>query len=472
MSQVSRQALKKLPLAGAVAAALMASSAMAATVDFHGYVRSGIGASGSGGDQEAFKAVGAGSKYRLGNETETYGELKLGAELFNNGEQSFYFDSNMAFSVDQANDWEGTEPAFREMNIQGKGVLGFAPEATLWAGKRFYKRHDVHMSDFYYWNVSGPGAGVENMNIGFADFSFAWVKSSTSFEYYKTQNEAEKRNDIQKFNLDQNILDFRLENIKTNNNGSLTVGIDYAFGNPSTSFDGGWVADGYYVATDDEVIAGDKEVGDAKAKQKAALNKSDMDDKGYMLTLEHTQAEFFGGFNKVVVQYATDAMTYHGFGTNGQGVSAITSDNLDGNKFYRVMDHGVVGLGQDVEMQYLASYSKLSFKNSSKKDQTWMSVGVRPVYFWNDIMSSAVELGYDQVDNAFQTSGAWKDSKVGKITIAQQWSAGRGYWARPQIRVFGTYAKWNDDSKGQVGGSAFADKTNGFTFGVQMEAWW
>ncbi len=457
MSQLSRQVLKKLPLAGAVAAAVMASSAMAATVDFHGYVRSGIGAAASGGDQEAFQAVGAPSKYRLGNETETYGELKLGSELFNNGEQSFYFDSNMAFSVDQANDWEGTEPAFREMNIQGKGVLGFAPEATLWAGKRFYKRHDVHMSDFYYWNVSGPGAGVENINVGFADFSFAWVKSSTSFEYYKAEKDAKARDDVQTYKLDQNILDFRLENIKTNHNGSLTVGVDYAFGNPSNDFDGGWSADGY----DND--------GNGLAKKFNAIDKGDMDDKGYMITLEHTQGEFFGGFNKVVLQYATDAMAVHGLGTNGQGVSALTSANLDGNKFYRVMDHGVVGLGENIEMQYLASYNKMSFKDNSKKDQTWMSVGVRPVYFWNDIMSSAVELGYDQVENGVAND---VDSKVGKITIAQQWSAGRGYWARPQIRVFGTYAKWNDDSKGQVGGAAFADETSGFTFGVQMEAWW
>ncbi len=231
--------LKRLPLAGAIAAALMASSAMAATVDFHGYVRSGIGASAGGGDQEAFGAVGAGSKYRLGNETETYGEIKLGSELFNNGEQSFYLDSNMAFSVDQANDWEGTDPAFREFNVKGKGVLGFAPEATLWAGKRFYKRHDVHMSDFYYWNVSGPGAGVEGIDLGFGNFSFAWVKSSTSFDYYASENDAKNRNDVKSFDIDQNILDFRLENISVNPNGSLTVGVDYAFGNPSGSFGGG-----------------------------------------------------------------------------------------------------------------------------------------------------------------------------------------------------------------------------------------
>jgi maltoporin len=29
--------------------------------------------------------------------------------------------------------------------VQAKGLLGFAPEATLWAGKRYYQRHDIHI---------------------------------------------------------------------------------------------------------------------------------------------------------------------------------------------------------------------------------------------------------------------------------------------------------------------------------------
>jgi maltoporin len=43
--------------------------------EFHGYFRSGYGLNGVGGQQVAFQAPGAGAKYRLGNETETYGEL-------------------------------------------------------------------------------------------------------------------------------------------------------------------------------------------------------------------------------------------------------------------------------------------------------------------------------------------------------------------------------------------------------------
>ncbi|MFV1212711.1 carbohydrate porin, partial [Klebsiella pneumoniae] len=52
--------LRKLPLAVAVAAGVMSAQALA--VDFHGYARSGIGWTGSGGEQQCFKATGAQSK--------------------------------------------------------------------------------------------------------------------------------------------------------------------------------------------------------------------------------------------------------------------------------------------------------------------------------------------------------------------------------------------------------------------------
>jgi maltoporin len=43
--------------------------------EFHGYFRSGDGLNGEGGRQVAFQAPGAGAKFRLGNEAETYGEF-------------------------------------------------------------------------------------------------------------------------------------------------------------------------------------------------------------------------------------------------------------------------------------------------------------------------------------------------------------------------------------------------------------
>lgn len=53
----------------------------------------------------------------------------------------------------------------------GKNLIDWLPGSTLWAGKRFYQRHDVHMIDFYYWDISGPGAGLENVDLGFGKLS-------------------------------------------------------------------------------------------------------------------------------------------------------------------------------------------------------------------------------------------------------------------------------------------------------------
>lgn len=47
-------------------------AASASAVDFHGYARSGIGWTSGGGEQSAFTVNGGGSKYRLGNESDTY----------------------------------------------------------------------------------------------------------------------------------------------------------------------------------------------------------------------------------------------------------------------------------------------------------------------------------------------------------------------------------------------------------------
>lgn len=66
-------------------------------------------------------------------------------------------------------------------------------------------------------------------------------------------------------------------------------------------------------------------------------------------------------------------------GTNGQGVS-VTDLSLDGQDFYRIMDHGVVQLGENIEMQYVTAYNNLSFSTSGKKrpdlDDFWCPPGL------------------------------------------------------------------------------------------------
>ena len=437
--------LRKLPLAVAVAAGVMSAQALA--VDFHGYARSGIGWTGSGGEQQCFQATGAQSKYRLGNECETYAEIKLGQEVWKEGDKSFYFDTNVAYSVAQQNDWEATDPAFREANVQGKNLIEWLPGSTIWAGKRFYQRHDVHMIDFYYWDISGPGAGIENIDLGFGKLSLAATRSQEAGGSYIFTS-----NDIYSKYKDtaNDVFDVRLAGLETNPDGVLELGVDYGRANKT---DGYSFADG---ATKD----------------------------GWMFTAEHTQS-MLKGYNKFVVQYATDAMTTQGKGLS-QGsftgndydkdaeIGAVDNKINNNGDMWRVLDHGAISLGEKVDLMYVGMYQNIDRDDGN--GTKWWTVGVRPMYKWTPIMSTLMEVGYDNVKS--QKTGDTNNQY--KITLAQQWQAGDSIWSRPAIRVFATYAKW-DEKWGYDNGIAYKDTSaktysrgdnDEWSFGAQMEIWW
>lgn len=424
--------LRKLPLAVAVAAGVMSAQALA--VDFHGYARSGIGWTGSGGEQQCFQATGAQSKYRLGNECETYAELKLGQEVWKEGDKSFYFDTNVAYSVSQQNDWESTSPAFREANVQGKNLIEWLPGSTIWAGKRFYQRHDVHMIDFYYWDISGPGAGIENIDLGFGKLSLAATRSSESGGSGTFADRDKFGNRVYDNIVPNDVFDVRLAGLETNPGGTLELGVDYGHTN---------IPDDYSL-----------QPGASK--------------DGWMLTAEHTQS-ILKGFNKFVLQYATDSMT-----SSGKGVPQGGSINNDGS-MWRVLDHGAISLGDSWDLMYVGMYQDIDRDNNNGTQ--WWTVGVRPMYKWTPIMSTLMEIGYDNVKSQ-RTSD--RNSQY-KVTLAQQWQAGDSIWSRPAIRVFATYAKWDEKWGYNDSGVAYNDTSaktfsrgdnDEWTFGAQMEIWW
>ena len=431
--------LRKVPLAVAIAAGIL--SAQAGAVDFKGYARSGIGWTGSGGEQQCFQATGAQSKYRLGNECETYAELKLGQEVWKEGDKSFYFDTNVAYSVSQQNDWESTSPAFREANVQGKNLIEWLPGSTIWAGKRFYQRHDVHMIDFYYWDISGPGAGIENIDLGFGKLSLAATRSSESGGSATFADRDANGDRIYDNVVPNDVFDVRLAGLETNPGGTLELGVDYGHTN---------IPDDYYL-----------QPGASK--------------DGWLFTAEHTQS-MMKGFNKFVLQYGTDSMT-----SNGKGIPQGGSVDNDGS-MWRVLDHGAITLADRWDLMYVGMYQNIDRDNNNGTE--WWTVGVRPMFKWTPIMSTLLEVGYDNVKSQKTDE---KNSQY-KITLAQQWQAGDSIWSRPAIRVFATYAKWdekwgyaNNSDTGYTSGVAYSDTSaktfsrgddDEWTFGAQMEIWW
>lgn len=404
--------LKTLP--AAVVLALGASAAHAELpVDFGGYFRSGMGSSSKGGKEACFGLAGAGSKYRLGNECETYGEFALGGQAYK-GKDGFNIRINtrLAFSVNQNQDWEQATPAWRELNAVAENIgTGAFAKSKAWIGKRFYDRQDVHITDYYFWNNSGPGAGIENVDLGATKLSYALIRSADSTDSKRLAFAH----------------DLRFSGIKVNPDGELTVGVQL---NQKRN------------ATGAAKIAG-----------------------GNLLTVMHTQGNVMGGFNKLALQYGKGS----GAGTGGVNFGANENDSV-----FRITEQVMVQ----------PSGSKWSgmgtFVYEDKKDALsathtkWTSIGVRPVYHFAENFSLAAELGHDRVSRAGQASRS-----LTKFTIAPQLSAGNGFWSRPVLRAYYTYAKWNDAAQAAAGAGdalsktgVFGAATNGSTIGVQVEAWW
>jgi maltoporin len=166
--------------------ALAMAAPQVQALEFSGYVRSGAGGSSEGGTQSCFQLPGAQSKYRLGNECEHYMELDLRQDLLSLDDGSVVSVEGMA----QLYNAYGHTPKFT-------GDYGFARMnqmyaewskvpalngGSLWAGRRFYKRNDIHISDFYYWNQSGTGAGIEDFELGGLKYSYAFSRKDSYFQ--------------------------------------------------------------------------------------------------------------------------------------------------------------------------------------------------------------------------------------------------------------------------------------------------
>ncbi|HEU5435407.1 MAG TPA: carbohydrate porin, partial [Telluria sp.] len=106
--------------------------------------------------------------------------------------------------------------------------------------------------------------------------------------------------------------------------------------------------------------------------------------------------------------------------------------------------------------------------------RTWATLGVRPVYSVTEHFKLQLDLGHDRIRPA---AGA-PTQQLSKITLAPTLSAGRGFWTRPELRSFVTYARWNRAAQQAAtagstlsGTGVFGANTHGTSVGLQVEAW-
>ncbi|MCK2147968.1 maltoporin LamB [Marinobacter alexandrii] len=440
MQNNKRFSINKLPLAAAVTAAVMATPAIA--VDFHGYARAGASTNlNSGGEQTCF-GNGAVGHYvgRLADECDTYAEIGLGDELFSQDGATFRFDSMIAYSTNQqgndyqaldgannisgidfateevtrnsSNPYGGGDLALRQLYVSANNVIESLPSATLWAGKRFYQRKDIHQLDLFYVSNSGYGAGVENIKAGAGRLSVAYTNSDNS-----------ENDDI----VQNNKIDVRYSFPLAGGNNLELIGI-YA-------------------------------MADLTDQQKDA---SFDDQDGYFFTAELSSG-VMGGFNKFAVQYGADSMGF----TNAENASGGRVANNNAGYFessWRVLNHGVIKLGSGWDLGHSVVYERAEPHDASADDGERLSIVARPVYNWTNVMSTAIEVGYSETDRPW-----FDDSQdLGKFAIAQQWQAGPGYWARPVIRAYAA-TFFGDEAEAARGGEGVDGDVQ---IGAQIEAWW
>lgn len=396
-------------------------SAMPKPFEFHGYFRSGFGINAKGGDQDPFQAPGAFSKYRLGNETEMYAEVGLDANWLNPERTDTWFKTSIKIAVVAPRDgtFDLIDPhAIRESFAEAGKVLASRPEMTFWAGQRFYRRRDVHITDFFFNDMSGYGGGFQDMKIGEkTKLSIAYLGGST-----------DDGSDVGRFA--KNTFDIRISDIPAGS-GNLEL----------------WVIPTLEVA------------GEDMGMTPPGIHH------GIGGGVFHFMP-FMGGFNEISVSF--------GYGGAANLSTGLDTSIADGGWLMRVVERAQVQLNPKLSMMW-TGVVQLDNRNGDANGSggnLWISAGARPVYQFTKYTGIAIEGGIDVV-KAEDPPGASVDTGfVGKLTIAPMIRAGQDFWARPEIRAFVTAAFWNDAVTGAVGGPAFADDNFGLTAGVQAEAWW
>jgi len=405
---------------------------------FEGYFRSGYGVGSDGGAMEAFQAPGSMSKYRLGNETETYIETAFGytfPELDLPKGQEFSVHIRPAYVASNAIDNnDNTNVYIREAYGITKGIWDTHPEVSFWAGQRFYGRMDVHMIDFYYLDMSGFGGGIEGVDLGFAKFSAAWIGGNIDD---LVSNGSRLHNEVN----GKNSLDLRLSDIDLPG-GKGMIWFDLAHSNKADH-------------PNNENVIVDSSTG-------AAIGL------GYRIP------DICGGYSQTMVQYGVGAaanfrstqedFSFLNIDPSGQTVTIDPDDAWH----FRLTQDIVYQPNDSFAIQGTFVWDELDIGASQGNSRnSWVTGGARGIYFLNDHVSLALEAGIDHVNGIDTPSG-----NLYKVTFAPQITPKAEYFSRPALRLFVTYAAWDSSLKGLVAPESRGLDTDGLSVGMQLEAWW
>lgn len=428
-------------------------------IEIDGYFRAGYGRNNAGGALTGFKAPGAMAKYRLGNEAENFGELIFGKTFFlpdafqltdalhpasqDSGPVAFlqlrldFFNPYTDYSTASE-----TSVGVPEAWVAIGNVISSQPQAKFWAGNRFYRRHDIGVNDFFFWNMSGGGAGLEDLQFGPGKLAIAWIGTGATSGFSNLpEPDPENKADFSKTNVDIRYYDVPLLS------GLAEIGLVYSRAKSGLDADGNQVSK----------------------------------TSGTAFHLVHTKPAFISddGVNKFSLQYGTRAAKTFtsGFETFQVDGSNYIQPDLDDSWRFRITENFTANISERWSLGPVLIYQQTQYGEAVGK-QTWYSAGVRPIVHFNERFNLAFEAGWDKVTaQAGEAASSIRiltdtHGQLTKLTVAPQISLGNRFNSRPVLRAFVTWARWSNSFSDAVGGNSYAGKTEGLNIGVQMETWW
>jgi maltoporin len=403
---------------------------------FHGYLRSGFGVADDGKPQDAFKAPNTPAKYRLGNETEAYVETLFAYGVRPDDDPKTFFDTRILVSyvtpTSNTNTF-ATTTALREAFVLAQGVWHRQEGATFWAGQRYYDRHDLHMNDFFYRDLSGFGGGLEGVRVGEkARLAFAWLGGSV--------NELSSSGTVPppgSFQLAKNTFDLRLYELPFLG-GKVQLALDYG------------------------AFAGDT----LTSSEGSVLVESN---SGWAGAAIH-ERPFASGRNKLTAQYGTGiAFDFRAVVTPIPGRTFGAGETLDFDDVWqwRIVEDLMLDKAGPFTLQLGAVWQELENGAAAGDRLSWYSLGLRPAYHFDRHFSLELEAGIDHSKQSDGLSGS-----LFKVTLAPQITPKVAALSRPSLRAYVTWASWSDAFVGMVAPVRYTDQSHGFAAGVQLETWW
>jgi|GEM_PF-284170 len=430
-----------------------------------GYFRGGFGAilqqqSGDtkvGGRMTCFSLsnpAGLVAKYRLGNECEVWSETHFAFVTYADEDgvvSTLHFmptifipTTNIGYSPNGTvnspaifTTSTGATISFPNLYVDLAGIPGLGG-ATVWAGTRYYKRESVYINDFFYWNPSGVGAGIEDIALGNNGVRLSYGLFAVDGE---PQSPASATDPLLPGQFDFGVRnDVQLRGFKPWAGGEFQLGFQYIIDYSN------------HIVTDSNG------------------NSRSVTHGGWGGTFQYVQ-KLLGGDNKLALQYGKGGGT--GFGTLSRFYYPDFSLYFDPSE-YRIRGVDVLTiqpldwLGGQADVIYQHDQN---FLGSPGLNTDWYSAGARVSVALARHAKVLAEVGFDRIT---KNNGS-KPQQLVKATIAPVLSAGKGMLSRPEIRLFYTWAVWNETARGANIDSGVVYRStpflSGSTVGLQAETW-